>query len=92
MRGLRKYLLEEYGNEVRQHFNDFNNSQYTTSNNRKRNYNTQRASIDNDTKDFILNMNHNNQYSKCMIEGIELVDKLMRINDKTVAGVSSKII
>ena len=36
------------------------------------------ARYDESTKKIIKRMNHNNQYSRRLIEGIELVDKMMR--------------
>ena len=74
LKGLRQYLLEKYGPEVRNHFHDYKGSQYPGNGDKKRNYSTQKAICDEATMNFIMNMNHDNHNAKCLIEGIELVD------------------
>ena len=82
LKNLKKYLLDNFPGEVRRHFSDYQGAQYANGLTQNGNYTSQKANIDDDTKDFILKMNHNNKYSKCLIEGIELVDRLLRIEGR----------
>ena len=86
MNGLRAYLLEKYGNSVREHFSDFQRANGIP---RKRNY-TDTKTCNNMIKEYIKRTNTNDKLSKVLIEGMEKVKDRQEKDDRGAMLINTK--
>ena len=73
LKGMRNVLIHRFGQGVRKHFDDYNihHTGSSTRNIRKGNY--ARENYDEDVESYILSMTNNDQYTKVLIEGMDIV-------------------
>ena len=81
LRGLKNYLIKEYGNEARNHFAGVKNIANKTVIMRKRNYTLFNTGWDEDISNFIKQTNNEDKLSKVLIEEMEMITNQQDKND-----------
>ena len=100
LKGLRNYLIHNFGQEVRKHFDDYRNEQTWTIRQNTRKGNQVRENYDEDVENYILRMANKDIYTKVLIEGMYILNqkedeekeekKITNTRNTTVKNTSSK--
>ena len=89
LRGLRNFLIKEFGQEARNHFIEVQKGKTWKITPMKRNFTKYNDDLDDNLGTFIKNSNNQDQLSKVLIEGMELVidqgKEINATNDKLKA-------
>ena len=71
----KNYLIHNFGQDVRKHFDDYNNQQTWTVKQNIQNGNQARENYDEDVESYILGMTNKDNYTKVLIEGMDIINQ-----------------
>ena len=80
IKGMRNNLTKTYGNEILKHLTQAGIQQETREMNKQ--YFQQQNETDKETESFILEMENNDEYSKVLIEGMEMLTNQQEVENE----------